>query len=258
MIIKIFIAIGLIASFGLVVMVGFQPPLAVEDMKTEVKVKDKKIIRHIGSSVKLYPVVPRHLPDLYDGYLFNEERMLMRADEVNKDEGGDAHQGIRADIEDVMYVGSLIIGNIRKGLISYPNKGQSPQSFKDMAARKKSTKKTTKQLNYAQLLVGETFSDYKVVAVESDRIEFSKAGKTITKQLYDPAKKRLAPPRVAAPRHRIGTPDKAVFKPKKAVVPKRNRVEFPTTPIRSKRVAGSRNYPKAKPFTSPLPLPRPQ
>ena len=258
MLIKTFIAIGLIASLALVVMVGFQPPLAVEDMKTEVKVKDKKTIRRIGSSVKLYPVVPGHLPDLYDGYLFNEERMLLRADEVNEDEGGDAHQGIRANIEDVMYVGSLIIGDIRKGLICYPNKGQSPQSFKDLAARKKSKKRTTKQLNYAQLLVGETFSDYKVVAVESDRIEFSKADKKITKQLHDPARKRLAPPRVAAPRHRTGVPNKMVPKPKKAVVSKRNRVEFPTTPIMSKRVAGTKKHPPAKPFTSFLPQPRPQ
>lgn len=276
MLIKSVIALSLIISFILLVNVGFQPPLALQNTADEVKVKDKKALRNMGQ-VKLYPAVSKPLPDLYEGYLFNEERLLLREEDVKEEDTSDTHQGIRVNIEDVMYVGSLIIGDTRKGLISYPNKPQSAKSTKSSKLSRTRTrvpKRTIKRRNYAQVLVGETFSDYKVVTVESDRIEFAKGGKTIVKQLYDPEKKRLTLPRRASPVKKSSMTKKSTIKKKKAVVSKRKRLNLGTTAdlehgfppldmgqgspssINSKDTTGNRNPAIKKPATSFLPKPK--
>jgi hypothetical protein len=274
MLIKSVIALSLIISFGLLVSIGLQPPLNLQNTTTEVKVKHKNISKR-NEQVKLYPAVGKPLPDLYEGYLFNEERLLVREDDVKEEDTGDTHQGIRVNIEDVMYVGSLIIGDTRKGLISYPNKPQpakSTKSSKLSRTRTRVPKRTIKRRNYAQVLVGETFSDYKVVAVESDRIEFAKGGKTIVKQLYDPEKKRLTLPGRVSPVKKSTTTNKSMIKKKKAVVSKRKRLNLGTTadlehgfpPLDMGRGSssinndntGNRNPAIKKPATSILPKPK--
>ncbi len=281
MLIKSIMALSLIISFVLLVGVGFQSPVALQGTTDVAKVKDKKTADRAWGEVKLYPAVPRSLPDFYNGYLFNEERLLIPEEDIKEEEGSEAHQGIRVNMDEVTYVGSLIIGDTRKGLISFPNKPQPVKSARSKTAqrsRKKVARRVIKKRNYAQVLVGETFSDYKVVAVESDRIEFSKSGKTIVKQLYDPDKKRLTLPKIAGTLKKRSTINKSAVKKKKAVVLKRKRVKIGTTeddyidlehgfpppdlssdsrpPIRNKGVIDNSNSATKKPAISILPKPK--
>ncbi len=256
MLIKIITVTGLVLSLVLLTIAGLQPPLDYESAVEMVKGREREPVHRSAARVEFYPVVPKPLPDLYEGYLFNEERDLAREDEVQDEESAEVNEGIRVNIEEVNYVGSLIVGDVRTGLISYPNKPEPAQARKDRQGRKAVQKKTIKQRNYQQVLVGETFSDYKVVAVESDRIEFAGGGKTVVKQLYDPDKERLAPPKVVSPPKKNRFPPKTTTR--KAVVRKSRRLELGATPVMSKPVNGTGSRPAR---TSAQPgrfLPRPR
>lgn len=203
--------------------------------KKQVKTKDKK--RSPNQIVQFYPSVPSPLPDLYEGYLFNEERFLENEENmkqvVQKAENGTE---LSVDIKTVFYTGSIIIGDIRKGLISYIPK-QAAATTKSKITKKtpkKVSKKTSsrqKSIKYAQLVAGDSLSGYKVVSVEADRIVFQKGPETLEKMLYDSEKKRIAPPPL---------PKKRVTKKKTSATPsKRKQVELGKT-TSSRKVQTSR------------------
>jgi hypothetical protein len=142
-------------------------------------------------NVVFYPPVPISLPDLNKGYLFNEERMIEGAAGENADGTEEDSTGPSVDMDTVFYAGSIIIGEMRKGLVMFP-----PAKM-PVPTRRTPTKQAPappKEKNYAQLGIGETFSGYKVVAVEPDRIVFQKGADTIEKILNDPKKTRIAAP----------------------------------------------------------------
>lgn len=138
-----------------------------------------------------YPPVPVSLPDLNKGYLFNEERMI-EGSAVENGDGAEADTTETAvDMETVFYAGSIIIGETRKGLVMFPP-ARAPVPPRRTNARQAPA--PPKERNYAQLGVGDSFSGYKVQAVEPDRIIFQKGSDTIEKILNDPKKTRIAAP----------------------------------------------------------------
>ncbi|RJX33791.1 MAG: hypothetical protein C4531_04815 [Desulfurivibrio sp.] len=142
-------------------------------------------------NVIFYPPVPIALPDFNKGYLFNEERSIESAADGSGDGSGEDTASLSVDMDAVFYAGSIIIGEIRKGLVAYP----SPRAT--VLNRKITTRQAApqdKERNYAQLAVGENFSGYTVAEVEADRIVFQKGSETIEKMLIDPKKSRITPP----------------------------------------------------------------
>jgi hypothetical protein len=138
-----------------------------------------------------YPPVPAALPDFTKGYLFNEERMIEGAAVDNGDGTEEETAGLNVDMDTVFYAGSIIIGEIRKGLVTYPSPKAAPLNRK-ITVRQAAP--PARERNYAQLAVDESFSGYTVVEVESDRIVFQKGAETIEKMLNDPKKTRIAAP----------------------------------------------------------------
>lgn len=236
MMLRIAIAIGLLMSLSFFVnegrrsMLPGESPVAIQPVKA-------KGPHSISGQKKFgfYPEVPVSLPDLRDGYLFNEERMLAPEEEGEDDEDlSGQHDEIRVNMDDVLYVGSLITGDVHKGLVSYPAQRKSPKSQNKVKRTTKKTLRSPKNRDYARLLVGESFSDYKVVEIETDRIKFVKGGKMVVKLLNDPAKERIKPPPIVKNK-RIKPLKKAAVRsqPKKAVIAKRQRVKVKTAAPRT-------------------------
>lgn len=137
----------------------------------------------------LYPPVPAVLPELYDDYLFNSERNF---EEVALDtiRGGSG----TVDLAEVTYAGSLIVGEIYRGLIIYQEKSPVARRAASASRRAARTRKTAAKVvsKYKQLERGEKFMGYLVEKIEKDRIVFRKGDEVVEKFLYDPSKDRSA------------------------------------------------------------------
>ncbi|MCK4839505.1 MAG: hypothetical protein KAS94_11945 [Desulfobulbaceae bacterium] len=139
--------------------------------------------------VVLYPPVPAVLPDLNDGYLFNSERQFEEL-ELDTARGGNG----TVDLADVTYAGSLIVGEIYKGLIVYQEKVPVARSAARSSLRAARARKTAARAvsKYKQLDRGEKFMGYLVEKIEKDRIVFRQGDEVVEKFLYDPNKNRVA------------------------------------------------------------------
>lgn len=141
--------------------------------------------------VSFYPQVPKKLPDLNQGYIFNEERFLASADTEEKGEQVEEPQdGVKLDMDQLFYAGSIIVGDNRKGLVSYVDlQAKSVQKKTTSQTRKSSSSKK----KYAQLKINDQLGGYTVTEVEADHITFERGGKSIAKSLYDSSKVRIKP-----------------------------------------------------------------
>jgi hypothetical protein len=188
-----------------------------------------------------YPAVPVALPDLNKGYLFNEERTIEGAAGENGEDTAEDSTGPSVDMDAVVYAGSIIIGDMRKGLVMFPLAKPAVPTAK--LGAKQPAPVPAKERNYMQLAVGESLSGYKVVAVDPDRIVFQKGSETIEKMLNDPKKNRIAGP---------PPPPKEKGKPPTAVTSKTQRVQLDkaqtSSPVQS-------SHPE-KSTTRPVPSPK--
>ena len=179
--------------------------------------------------IKIYPSVPAKFPDLDKGYLFNEERNLG---------GGGKAVGDLADIsvniDDVVYEGSLIIGDISKAIISYPSKSVK----KGRTSRKpsRSSKGSSKNREHFRLSENESISGYKVVEILPEKITFEKGSETIEKFLFDSSKQREVTSRPRKPTRKT-TATRNTRKPAKPVG-KLNRTT--TNPTKRKHKANTK------------------
>jgi hypothetical protein len=236
------------------------PPPAAEEKK---QAKPQAAFQ-AEKGVSFYPAVPPALPDLNKGYLFNEERSLEGAADAagaDETEEGAADSPV-VDMETVFYAGSIIIGETRKGLVTFPTPAiPARKTVRPQKGAAPAAAAPQKQRNYAQLVAGDSFSGYKVIAVEADRIVFQKGEETVEKLLNDPKKSRIAAP---AP------PPAAQQKQKTAPAEttKTNRVQLDkaktaTRPVQSARpgasavraVPGSRIQVPGVPAQAPAPAP---
>lgn len=191
------IIIGLTGSLLLVGRLSLQtasvdplPPAPAADKVAAVKAR--------GEKVRFYPDVPDPLPELTSRYVFNEERHLAVA---GKEDGAGkvqvATDGLRVNMDELYYSGSVIIGDSRQALVSFTelvDKGKKRRTKKS-----KNKGKSSSARKYARLKVDETLGVYLVTAIETHRIVFSRGTEEIVKTLYDNSKKRLAPPVIKAP-----------------------------------------------------------
>ncbi|MDT8336100.1 MAG: hypothetical protein RQ753_10415 [Desulfurivibrionaceae bacterium] len=133
----------------------------------------------------LYPPVPAMLPDLNENYLFNSERSF--AEDVQ--DAGVAAEPM--DLTGITYTGSLIVGQIRIGLITYQEDvsvaGASPAAGQAGSRRRVPTRTVIKN---KQLAVGENFMGYVVEEIAKDRLVLKKGDEMIVKFLYDSGKDR--------------------------------------------------------------------
>lgn len=176
---------------------------------TPVEVDDKAIAAQHVEKVDFYPPVPAALPDLYEGYLFNQDRFLAEPGETVAEQSDDTGEDI--DLGDVTYVGSLIMGSTRQGIITYPDpettvtkrrvtRGRSRISKRAAAlkARRGKTRRLSRQVN-----VGDNFSGYEIDMIQPDQIVFVRDEERVEIDLYDPDKDRIVlPARPSVPQKR--------------------------------------------------------
>jgi hypothetical protein len=142
--------------------------------------------------VSFYPQVPKKLPDLNQGYVFNEDRFLASADTEEKGEQAEEPtDGVKLDMDQLFYAGSIIIGDNRKGLVSYVD--LQAKSVKKKKATSKTKKSSSSKKKYAQLKINDQLGGYTVTEVEADHITFERGGKSIAKTLHDSSKVRIKP-----------------------------------------------------------------
>lgn len=197
------IAILVALVFSLAVIIGLLVVEPSEEYRREIlassdgESEDKPVS---PAKVVLYPPVPDVLTDLNEGYLFNIDRAF---EEI---ESGSAPSSA-VDLTEVFYAGSLIIGEMHKGLITYQDKG--PASRRPVSPKRGATqlRRPSVQAVYKhkQLALGEKFMGYNVDKIEKDRIVFKKDDDVVEKFLYDPSKQRgkvgaVAKPQSAKPR----------------------------------------------------------
>ncbi len=148
----------------------------------------------------LQPEVPEVLPDLKDGYLFNQERMLAGAETPPATAGdaeaaGEMTSGIAASIDDVIYTGSIITDADSRAIITYPspakNLGRAPAASRPP---KSGGPVAVGPVEYGRLAVGDVLDGYEVKEILPERLIFTKGEETVEKMLYDPDKNRQAPP----------------------------------------------------------------
>ena len=124
-----------------------------------------------------YPSPPARLPDLNEGYIFNEQRSLTEAGKEGKEQSLED-----VDINTVQYSGSIITGATTKALLSY-------------ALRIRPTRKNSiaghQNDGHLQVTVGDTVDGYKITEILPEKIVFLKGNDKIEKYLYDQDKKRL-------------------------------------------------------------------
>ncbi len=198
--VRISIIIGLIVSLFFLVRGTVNIWENENDLETTVAEVSRSSTMPLPISERFYPAVPEILPDLSKNYLFNEERNLELEEEIAEEEP-ETGIGIADDVDfaTVNYVGSIIGGKVKKAIVSYSKYQPTKRERPARAGRaKRKPQRAGSAMEQATLQLGDTFGGMKVAEIEPDRIAFEGDGDRIEKFLYDPNKKRLAPPKVLA------------------------------------------------------------
>lgn len=132
----------------------------------------------------LYPPVPPVLPNLNEGYLFSGERKFEKVELEAENSGSGA-----VDLAEVVYAGSLIVGEVHRALITYKEKGPASRRAVGPINRMQKTSSAAGD-KYKQLVIGENFMGYVVDKIEKDLIVFRKGDELVEKFLYDSKKVR--------------------------------------------------------------------
>ena len=154
----------------------------------------------IGEGIGTRPKVPLALPDLKQGYLFNEERAV--EEEIPEPEEEEFHGndlGLNAKVDDIQFSGAVIGASFKVALISYPEAARPKKMGSKRLGRsaKSIAKRGRGGMKNARVKEGDLVNGYKVAAIYPDKIVFEKGKDTIEKFLYDPEKKRIIPKRAS-------------------------------------------------------------
>lgn len=136
-------------------------------------------------AIELYPAIPS-LPDLHLGYLFNAERNL-----AGRGKGGTTIAA--ANVHELVYAGSIIMGKSSKALLSFPVAPQTTDTRPGAPARGGAA--------YFHVAPGDSVGGYTVSEILPKKIVFTKGGEVVEKTLFDPRKQRatMAPVRPGVP-----------------------------------------------------------
>ena len=155
------------------------------------------------AKIALQPVVPGIMPDLNHGYPFNAERHLEGEGEPGGVDAVGTGQLINVNVNKLVYSGSIIGGNFRKAIVSFPAAAAVGPKLKLLNRRMRAPAK----LEHTMLKEGDILGSYRVAAIFPDKIVFKRGEETLEKFLYDPDKKRSArveQVRAAAPKNKPG------------------------------------------------------
>lgn len=162
-----------------------------EGLRSDVVVpsEGERAAKPVPPAAVFYPPVPVVLPDLNDGYLFNREREF---EEVVMDRTRGVNGMV--DLAEVTYAGSLIVGEIYKGLVIYQKKSPVARKVARASRRTARARRTAvkTEYKYKQLELGEKFMGYLVEKIAKDRIVFKKGDEVVEIFLYDQNKDRAA------------------------------------------------------------------
>lgn len=161
------------------------------------------------------PVVATPLPDINAGYVFSDKRKYEKDDPATAAKAALVEQG-PDPLTTVLYAGSLIAGDLRRALVTYQELPKEAERRRSSSGRTQAAAAQGAVLK-KQLNKGERFLGYVVAAIEPDRLVFEKGDLKVEKFLYDPSKKRMAPPtaepRQALPAEVGGVPIEAIAPP---------------------------------------------
>lgn len=160
-------------------------PMAQTKSKAE-KPKEARPATAPQVAIRLNPVPPAVLPDLKANYIFSESRSA--GSKKEEEQTGKTTVGV--NIKEAFYVGSIIVGDVPKGMIAYAAGGSAP------AAQQAGPGLTrTGGSGMKQMLVeaGDNLGGYTVAEIQADKIVFKKDSETVEKFLKDPDKKRTTP-----------------------------------------------------------------
>jgi hypothetical protein len=195
-------------------------------------------------ALEFYPAVPT-LPDLHLGYLFNAERNLAGR-------GRSGNTIAAANVHELVYAGSIILGKNSKALLTLPVAAQSSDARPGAPARSGSA--------YFHVAAGDSVGGYTVSEILPKKIVFKKGTEVVEKNLFDPRKQRTVAetvrpgvPAVAAAPAPEGAPPAAT--PQPTTPAPRAPVPRATTPRSSYAVSPGLN---PQPMPPPAPLPPPQ
>jgi hypothetical protein len=177
--------IGLLVSFTLFSGAGIITWLAGNKTPQHTSSRKRKPISLDKLALRFYPSVPTSLPDLNDGYIFSQSRVGVANDSGGKKEGGSK---FFINMDEVLYLGSIIMGQLHKGIVKFPEKQQNRSS------KKRRSKNRRIAYDQAHLVPGDVFGGYQVELVTPEKIVFKKNGRIVEKLLYDPNKKRITVP----------------------------------------------------------------
>ncbi len=210
-----------------------------------------------------YPAVPPSLPDFNKGYLFNEAREISVAapGEETENESEDTQ------LTDIVYSGSIITGDIKRGLLVFSQAPRSPVRSSSMRPPPTGgfTQLTGGEKKSQQVMVGDDVSGYKVQEIHPDRIIFAKNGQTVEKSLYDAEKKRTIAPKIRREidvPQQIPPPDQIqpplpgqMPEPATGATDSRNDQRIPQTKSSSLRSEGSPALRRPRPQSADNPIP---
>jgi hypothetical protein len=184
---RLFLVLGLLLS--LFILVGGMTATWREEPVPPVEEMEKTPPRTVTDrrQPEFYPPVPGRLPDLNKGYIFNEARVL-----VDEKEGeGAAELVVDTTLDEAAYIGSVIKGQRRIGIVSYTEKSGAPP--RAVTRGRPVMAAPVGESKHIQLAPGETFGGYTVAEVLPDRIVFAKNGRTMEKLLNVDKERKQAP-----------------------------------------------------------------
>ena len=199
--------------------------------------KKKTATREPPKQFSFYPQVPAKLPDLRQGYLFNEDRLLVSEEQKKEDDKiPEPSDGIKVDMDQLYYAGSIILGDTKKALVTYVDlQGQKVKT----ASKSKVKRESSRKKKYARLQVNDKLGGYTVTEIEKDHITFERGGKRIEKSLYDSSKDRIKPPT----RKKVVSRKKVSTSSKKKVslgTPRKTRKTVTSKSVRTPKVVQSK------------------
>ena len=114
-------------------------------------------VSRLPAKIALQPPVPGMMPDLNSGYLFNAARQIEGGEPGAVDDTGTG-SFINADVNKLVYSGSIIGHNFRKAIVSFPVAKEVGPKLKLLNRRVR----TPAKLEHALLKEGDTLSSYRV------------------------------------------------------------------------------------------------
>lgn len=151
------------------------------------KAKEDPTVSAPLPAIRFNPVPPAVLPELNTNYMFNETRTAG----IKKEEELTGKTTVGVNIKEAYYVGSIIVGNVPKGMIAYAAGGAAPAPGQQ--AGQGLTRAGISGMKQMLVEAGDNLGGYTVAEIQADRIVFKKASEIVEKFLKDPDKKRTAP-----------------------------------------------------------------